>query len=819
MGASNSKLVFKQSVFALFEKPDIAADDPFWAQFWEILDSAEDVFSLFSQADVRRTRDTALANLGTLLRTTISHLYALRHHPMFLAADVPELSAAAALNCMRVVTRVLPFVFEAPLQAWADDFFWTPSALVPSALAGAAAMPPPRPLGAVLVDLLTDMLFLPAFALPRSGHEGVAYAIWETGIGSTTPLGTTREFESNKIETLRALLTVLSGAMYVPAGTLAKRGTRFLSYFVANPNKRAVLGVLCSLLNTTLKYNPGWKIPYDHVVFADPHQVLVSYSLQVLTAALVYNVPATDAAFLAPYGYEARNWYRFYLGRLHRVQDLLFIADGVARILNQSMQAVSAYLPGSQKEILWTPELIVLFWELVNHNKRFRAYLISGDRVHDFVVLLLYHALENRFDPARVGVVRMALYVLQTFSADAEFCVRLNRPFDNQGLLPAALRFPGFAGSYADYMLLSVCKLITTSKGRLRAFYPTLLDIVYNLAPHVMDVSPQTCTKLMHLFTALASPSFLFANETNHMLLERLLEAFNIMLEHNFQTNAYLVYAIMKAQKRFAALRTLTLDADERTEKADDGARARGKRPEEADERGRPGGEPAPADARPGFVATDAWIASWLPLLPLHTIISLIDYLAVQVPSLATVSSFPSTTTSPERPAESPGVNAPEVLAVLRGMDFESVPGLGVGPRSMPDPAAFDWTPPVVGWYYSTLWGFIYVNNEVRILGGASGGAGASTAPEPAAGAAPAKPAPGAVLPPSAAASLLRRRHTEFDRPVAIWKGTAVKLFRVEETKPEGPSLMHPKGALDAVAQSMLERFAGERSPTAEKRP
>jgi hypothetical protein len=32
MGASESKLVFKQGIFRLYEDKDIPADDPFWAK-------------------------------------------------------------------------------------------------------------------------------------------------------------------------------------------------------------------------------------------------------------------------------------------------------------------------------------------------------------------------------------------------------------------------------------------------------------------------------------------------------------------------------------------------------------------------------------------------------------------------------------------------------------------------------------------------------------------------------------------------------------------------------------------------------------------
>jgi hypothetical protein len=38
------------------------------------------------------------------------------------------------------------------------------------------------------------------------------------------------------------------------------------------------------------------------------------------------------------------------------------------------------------------------------------------------------------------------------------------------------------------------------------------------------------------LFASMSSPSFLFANENNHTLLQSLLEALNAMVEHQYRS-------------------------------------------------------------------------------------------------------------------------------------------------------------------------------------------------------------------------------------------------------------------------------------------
>jgi hypothetical protein len=257
-----------------------------------------------------------------------------------------------ALNCIRVLTRVLPFIYECEkLEEWQERFFWgsrrrrvgrgptggvsevifdesNPNAGLENAVPEYEDAPP---LMEELVDVLIDLLFYSGFTLPPSAASGkskVTYAIWQSGVGCNTPVGTTRDGENNKIEILRLLLAITGKAMFMPASVLPVKGVRVLTYMTTCGDRKVVLSVLCSLLNTTLKYNPAtWRVPYDHVVFTDPRQVLVTYSLQTLLVLLLYPVPESEGL--------VKNNYRHFLGRLHRTQDFQFCVDGMTRILNQ----------------------------------------------------------------------------------------------------------------------------------------------------------------------------------------------------------------------------------------------------------------------------------------------------------------------------------------------------------------------------------------------------------------------------------------------------------------------------------------------------
>lgn len=164
-------------------------------------------------------------------------------------------------------------------------------------------------------------------------------------------------------------------------------------------------------------------------------------------------------------------------------------------------------------------------------------------------------------DPSKQGVVRMCIFILQTMSAEATFGKSLNMTFEAQETLPQSIRLLKFRGSYADYLVMSIHSLMTTSKGKLDTVYPALLMILNNVAPYIKHISPSACSKLIQLFSSMSAPSFLLANETNHTLLASLLDFINAILEHNFTENPYLVYAVLKYRQRFEAVRAFTLES------------------------------------------------------------------------------------------------------------------------------------------------------------------------------------------------------------------------------------------------------------------
>jgi hypothetical protein len=534
----------------------------------------------------------------------------LRNHPSFPDAELaPE---SDAMNCVRVLTRVLPYIYEDDkLHVWEEKVFWGPrkkltrrAALRPDVLFDNEGEVVERksgdsetlrkegglhlgkekeeeeryedakPLGEELIDTLLDLLFFHGFTLPHTPKNGdkASYAIWTSGVGCNTQIGCSKEMEGYRLEILRLLLTLCSKGMYLPSNMLPVVGVKAITYLATCPDKQVVLSVLCSLLNTVIKFNPAsWKVPYGQMLVRDPKEILVTYALQFLLVVLVYPVPETGPA------HTQKNYYRHFLGRLHRAQDFQFIVDGMMRILNQPIVANSSYLRGSTDIVKCAPEMLMLFWEITQCNKRFRSYIIETGRAHDFIVLILFYALKHKCDAANQGVVRMCVFLLQTLSVEPNFGTSINQTFQGQESLPQLMRINNFQGTYADFLIQSIYSIIMQSQGKLTAIYSALLAIIANISPYLQHVNAQTSARLLELFISMSAPSFLLANETNHELLHSLLESMNAIIEHQYSSkftcldtpvrvltvieNPHFIYAILRSRKRFLALRTFTLES------------------------------------------------------------------------------------------------------------------------------------------------------------------------------------------------------------------------------------------------------------------
>lgn len=360
----------------------------------------------------------------------------------------------------------------------------------------------------------------------------------------------------------------------------------------------------------------------------------------------------------------------------------------------------------------------------------------------------------------------------------------------------------------------------------------------------------------MQLFNSMSSPSFLLANETNHSLLRSLLEAINAIAEHQYSSmssarldichasadsateNSQFIFAILRNRKRFEALRSFTLESgQEEIERRnrrrkdsgashdpselnstrssvesirsptghlsrtptlgnvpEDGTFAIGDDEDDSDDEERPTPAASSPSERPSRASSVASPAD--DDVP-RQLQGMSEKARGKMPAGAASFSRQNSTTSLGSgvPSQSqPGVFEPSAqwieswllelplhtsLTIIQQLSvliprqaisaetpmpatlskIREVQLVGVEPSPI-RVHSFEWSPLALGWYESLLWGFIFAS-EMQISKGT----------------------------------------------VGVWNTTHIKLFRVQETAPQGPTLTSPRGAVDAVGSNIVSRI------------
>lgn len=95
-----------------------ASDDIFWDQFWsENVTNVQDIFTLIPAPEIRILREEAPSNLATLCYKAVEKLVKAVDSSCRTQGE-----HQTVLNCCRLLTRLLPYIFEDP--DW-KGFFWS----------------------------------------------------------------------------------------------------------------------------------------------------------------------------------------------------------------------------------------------------------------------------------------------------------------------------------------------------------------------------------------------------------------------------------------------------------------------------------------------------------------------------------------------------------------------------------------------------------------------------------------------------------------------------------------------------------------------
>ncbi|CAG9561628.1 unnamed protein product [Danaus chrysippus] len=547
MGNADTKLNFRKAVVQLTSKsqPIDASDEGFWDQFWsESVTNVQDVFALVPGAEIRALREESPNNLATLVYKAVEKLVKIVD-----SSCRTQREQQTALNCARLLTRLLPHMLEEP--EW-HGFFWSQ---LPASGENESI-----PLAQSLINAICDLLFCPDFTVVSTKRVGPERAeelssldsceyIWAGGVGFARSPPRTAQHEAARAELLRLLLTCFSETIYKPANQAATHHNKWIAY-LTSPDNRHALPLFTSLLNTVCSYDPvGLGLPYNHLLFADTLEPLVEVALQVLIVTLDHdtsNVVNEDSDERLP-----DNLFINYLSRIHRDEDFQFALRGVTRLLNNPLQ--QTYLPNSNKKVALHQELLVLFWKMCDYNKKFMYYVLKSSDVLEVLVPILYHLNDSRADQSRVGLMHIGVFILLLLSGERNFGVRLNKPYT----ATVPMDIPVFTGTHADLLVVVFHKIITTGHQRLQPLFDCLLTILVNVSPYLKTLSMVSSSKLLHLLEAFSTPWFLFSRPHHHQLVFFLLEMFNNMIQYQFDGNSNLVYTIIRKRSVFHSLANL----------------------------------------------------------------------------------------------------------------------------------------------------------------------------------------------------------------------------------------------------------------------
>ncbi|XP_062330142.1 protein HID1-like isoform X1 [Osmerus eperlanus] len=568
MGNADSKLHFRKAVIQLTTKtqPVEATDDAFWDQFWaDTATTVQDMFALVPAAEIRAVREESPSNLATLCYKAVEKLVQGAE-----CGCQSEKERRTVLNCTRLLTRILPYIFE---DADWRGFFWS---TVPGA--GRAGQEEGddegRPLAESLLMAIADLLFCPDFTVHSHKKSGPDLAedmhsidsceyIWEAGVGfaQSPPLNYIHDL--NRTELLKLLLTCFSEAMYLAPSSDSNILNPWVTFFSSTDNRHA-LPLFTSLLNVVCAYDPvGYGIPYNHLLVSDYREQLVEHAVQILIVTLEHEatvaLPDVDPSD-SPSTMEEQepvgpdNLFVNYLSRIHREEDFSFILKGLARLLTNPL--VQTYLPNSTKKIQFHQELLVLFWKLCDFNKKFLFFVLKSSDVLDILVPILFYLNDARADQSCVGLMHIGVFILLLLSGERNFGVRLNKPYS----VRVPMDIPVFTGTHADLLIVIFHKIITSGHQRLQPLFDCLLTIIVNVSPYLKSLSMVAANKLLHLLEAFSTTWFLFSTSQNHHLVFFLLEVFNNIIQYQFDGNCNLVYAIIRKRSIFHQLANLPSD-------------------------------------------------------------------------------------------------------------------------------------------------------------------------------------------------------------------------------------------------------------------
>ena len=263
MGGASSKSIFSGIVSKVLAADIDPANHEFWDEMWKTVLSAEDIFELVHPDDVRKLIAEHPENMKIMVTQAVAQLYQVVETPYPIYFD-------QALNCSRILSRLLPFLLESNSKT-IKDLLWSRRAVGKAASASESGAKSngseeethdSEPLAVILVNTLFHLLFLPDFTIEDPNMEFNENDInttefktalmWAPGVGSTEkPFINSTQFDNNRIDVLRVMIAAFSDSLYQSADSYDSCASMWLEVATSVDAPYAEI-VFYSLMNTVL---------------------------------------------------------------------------------------------------------------------------------------------------------------------------------------------------------------------------------------------------------------------------------------------------------------------------------------------------------------------------------------------------------------------------------------------------------------------------------------------------------------------------------------------------------------------------------------
>ena len=620
-----------------------AADHRYWAQFTTKFDTVDDVYASLQVAELRKAAEEAPENLVTLVDVLTLHLESLVNDPHF--APVPKASPGGwsallastaptppvdgrdrhreALNCCRVLSRVIPILYESKPRTKEDiditdlehSALWhtkprpSGSSRTPTQGPGSRVTPHNQSASTKtpeqgrtddddqfiladgdesIMDPLTeaagDVSTVPVETVSCTGHvllmtlmELLFYA------GFTMPWAE-EQFASDRADVSRVHFTIWEAGIGSPVD---------LSHTTMEHLQRRteVLRLLLVLLAKPM-YVEATALPTSEmqalrfITTELDRPVVLSFLCSLLNT--VSNYRQSDAWFtfgtdLARERYlsmclqtlgavltyeDTSNLFSFYAKKLYRESDFVFLLHGALKAFQAAMSVShGAFEMGHTQATFPKPaeehvsEWLAVLWHLLRTNDKLMPY-VAASPIWSMHVMswALYVALANRNHAATLGQAQCAIFLLQDLSAQPAFAEHLTQPASMNQVTVSVRLLRRHSTLALDALIESAYFLITTSAGPLRTLYPNMLYILYNTAPQWKHVCVVSASRIEQLVRQFAAPKYLLCMPEHPSLLNLLLQTLSRVMLYHYADNVHVAYVIVRLSSVLEQVRTLRLD-------------------------------------------------------------------------------------------------------------------------------------------------------------------------------------------------------------------------------------------------------------------